>query len=407
MLQRNIEKFLRRSHFWRDVGFNELSELYISNMLRSVALTIFMVFVPFFLYQQHYSGPAIFSLYGLFFVGRMFCDIIAAFVVAKYGPKHTMILSCLLQIVSAGLLLSVPTYHWNVAILAIPWGASASFFFIAYHVVFSKIKHTAKAGAELGHMQAFEKFGNLIGPFIGGVVGTVLGPQYIFLVATLLLITSLWPLFRTAEPVRARQKIQFKLLPVAKLKHDFFSYVCLGVENTLCMNTWPFYISVFVLSGAVYAQLGSLSAFGVLASILSAKLVGRIADTAYARKVLRVGAILNVGTYAVRPWVHSLWGLFAINSANEAITAAYRMPYMKGMYASADDLPGLRIVYVSSMEAMASVVKCTAWFGLAILAMTFPLKDVLFLSFFIASLASIGIMQERFAVYNTKSKALA
>ncbi len=400
MLKTVIKKILKRNHFWRDVGFDELSELYVSNMLRSVALTIFMVFVPFFLYQEGYRPSEIFALFGFFFVARVASDIGAAYVVARYGPKHTMIISCILQIISAGFLLSVPTYHWNILVIALPWGASASFFFIAYHVVFSKIKHTARAGAELGHMHTYEKIGFLIGPMVGGMIGSVFGPQYIFLAATALLFASLWPLFQTSEPVQTHQKLNFSGLPVSKIKRDLFAYAAMGVENSLCINAWALYVSVFVLTGAVYAQLGALSAIAVLVSILSAKFIGHLSDTSYARRILRAGAVLNALSYVVRPFVTTVAGVFAVNSFNEAVTAAYRMPFTKGMYAAADDLPGFRIVYLASLEAVGSVSKATAWFMLALLASTFELKLVLFVSFAIAGIASLGIIKERFAVYN-------
>ena len=364
-----------------------------------------MVFVPFFLYQEKYSASAILALYGVFFVTRTVFDIGAGYYVARYGPKHAMIVSCILQIVSVSLMMSVPSHHWNIAILAIPWATSTSFFFIAFHVVFSKIKHTTKAGSELGHMQAFEKIGAFIGPFVGGVIGSLLGPEYIFLVATVLLFASLVPLFQSAEPVKVRQKLQFRDLPIAKIKHDLLANACLGIENTLCINAWSFYVAVFVLTGSVYAKLGSLSAFAVLMSIVSAKVIGHLADTSYARKFMRTSAIINSLTYLTRPFATTVWGVFAINTANEAVTAAYRMPFIKGIYSAADDLPGLRIVYISSLEAIDSIAKATVWFFLAILATAFELKTVLFIAFAIAGVASLGIMQERFAVYNTKQKA--
>lgn len=400
MMKNAISKILRRSHFWRDVGFDELSELYVSSMLRGTALTIFMVFVPFFLYQNNYSAPAIFALYGVFFISRIVSDITAGYTVARFGPKHTMIISCILQIISAALMLSVPHFHWSVIVLAVPWGASVSFFFIAFHVALSKIKHTPKAGHELGHLQMYERIGFLIGPIIGGVVGSVFGPQYIFFAATLLLFGSLWPLFKTKEPVQTHQKLHFKLLPVNRIKRDIFANICLGIENTLCINVWAYFVAVFVLVGAVYAQLGALSSAGVLVAIVSAKAIGRLSDTGLARRILRTSAVLNSLSYLVRPFVSGVGGVFAVNSANEVLTAGYRMPFMKGVYAAADDLPGLRIVYLSSLEATGSVAKATVWFFLAILATTLSLETVIFVGFGIAALASLGIMQERFAVYN-------
>ena len=400
MIKNIFNQALRRSHYWRDIHFDELSELYTSNMLRSVALSIFMVFVPFYLYEHGYSATAICLTFGSFFTARVMSDIGSGFLVARFGPKHTMIVSCILQIISSAMLLSVPQIHWNPVLLALPWGAAASTFFIAYHVEFSKIKHTTRAGHELGHMQAYEKIGFLIGPIIGGVVGSVFGPQYIFMTAVILLIASLWPLFRSSEPVKTKQKLNFSALPVNKIKRDLFAYACVGVENTLCINAWALYAAVFILTGAVYIQLGLLTAAGVLAAILTAKVIGRVTDTTLARPLMRISTLLNAGTYAIRPFITNAGGVFAVNIVNEAVTTGYRMPFIKGMYSAADDLPGSRIVYISSLEAVASTVKAATWFFLALLATAIALKDVLLISFLIAAVASLGITYERFAVYN-------
>lgn len=402
MIKKIVHTFLRRTHFWRDTGFDKLSELYVSNMLRSVALTIFFVFIPFYMYDHGYSAVSILALYGCFFVVRAPSDIIAGYYVARFGPKHTIILSNLFQIINATMLLTVPQQHWNIILIALPFGIAQSFFFIAYHVSFSKIKHTPKAGAELGHMQIFEKVGFMLGPLVGGVVGSVLGSQYIFITATLLLILSLWPLLLTSEPTKTNQKITFKTLPVQKIKRDIFSNICIGVENTLCQNAWPFYVAIFILSGAVYAQLGFLTALAVLVAIISAKLMGRISDTRLARPVMRTSLYLNAFVHCLRPFVGNIGGVLAVNIANEAITTGYRMPFMKGLYAAADELPGYRIAYISSLECAGSIVKATTWFLLALLATAFSLKVVLILAFLIAAAASIGVTKECFAVYNHK-----
>lgn len=400
MIKKVVNRFLRRTHFWRDVGFDELSELYISNMLRSVALSIFLIFVPFYLYQHDYTPAIILALFGCFFAVRTIADIGAGLFVGRFGPKHTMLLSNTMQLISAGLLLTVPQHHWNILLLALPWGIANSLFFISYHVSFSKIKHTPKAGAELGHMQAFEKIGYMLGPLIGGVIGSVFGPQYIFITATALLIISLLPLFLTSEPTKVHQKIDFKTLPVHKVRRDLIPYACLGVENTLCTNTWPFYVAVFLLSGAVYAQLGMLSAIGVLTAVLSAKVIGRLSDSGLARPIMRINVVFNALLHTIRPFVSGVGGVLAVNVANEAVTSGYRMPFMKGVYAAADDLPGYRIAYIASLEAISSIAKGTVWFMLAALATVLSLKAVLIIGFALAAIASLGITKERFAIYN-------
>ncbi len=172
MIQKLINSLLEPRHFWRTISASELSELYTSNMLRSLAISLLMVFVPFYLYQHGYSVAAIFSVFGFYFVARAFLDFAAGYMIARVGPKHTMIISCILQIISSGLFLSVPRFHWAFWVLGIPWGASASFFFISYHVAFSKIKHTVHSGKEIGYMTIMERIGSVVGPLVGGVVGT-------------------------------------------------------------------------------------------------------------------------------------------------------------------------------------------------------------------------------------------
>lgn len=407
MIKEIVHRALRHRHFWREVGVNELIELYISNMLHTFAISIMMVFVPFYMYQNGYSVPAIFSLFGCFFVGRVACDVLVAHVVARVGPKHTLIMNCILQIIVAAMLLSVPEFHWKVWQIGPIWGASASFFFIALHVAFSKVKHTDHSGKEIGFMQIMDKIGGVIGPLVGGLAGSFIGSQWIFIIASVVLFASLWPLFRSSEPVQIHQRLRYSDLPLNKIKRDLFSYTALGVENTLCVNTWPLYISLFVLSGSVYLQLGVLSSAAVLVSMASAYAIGRHSDAGNGRRMLRAGAVINALVYVWRPFTGGIGAVFATNVVNEVVTTAYRLPYIKGMYSAADDLPGFRIVYLSSMEMIASVVKGTVWFLLALLATILAIKTVLIISFGVAAVASLAILTEQFKalspkVYNAK-----
>lgn len=386
-----------RRHFWREVGLDELTELYISNMLRTFAVSLLAVFLPYYLYQNGYSFAAIFAFYGLFFAGRVVADLAAGYFVAWYGPKHAIIISCILQTVSAAMLLTLPDYHWPSVLVAPIYGGCASFFFIAYHVEFSKVKHTMHAGKELGEMQIFERVATIAGPLIGGLVGAYWGPQYIFGIACVVLFASLWPLFRTPEQVRPHQRIKLAGLPLNRLARDYASYTALGLENTLCMNLWPMFLALFALGGSVYASLGILSSLAVATSIVAAYFFGKHIDTRNARSLLRFMAVSNAIVYVWRPFVAGPLSALLTNVINEAVTTGYRMPYLKGMYAAADDLPGLRIAYIMSMEWIGTISKGTVWFMLAIIsAGGVSGRTTVYIGFMIAAVASLFITVERF-----------
>src|SRR4051812_4626627 len=91
MLQKIIYRTLRHRHTWRDVGWDELSELYINTLFRGLALSITGLFVPVYLLQLHYPLISILAVVAWYFTFRgVVLDILSGYSVARIGPKHTM-----------------------------------------------------------------------------------------------------------------------------------------------------------------------------------------------------------------------------------------------------------------------------------------------------------------------------
>jgi MFS family permease len=402
MVKEIVHKILKKRHFWREMGFDELSELYISMMFRGLAISLTGLFVPVYMLKLGYDPTSIMMVVAWYFTARFVgLDIASAYTVAKIGPKHTMLIGYIFLTCSTAMFLTIQSVAWPVWLIGIIWGASASFFFIPFHVDFSKVKHKKHGGKELGFVQIMERVGGALGPIIGGVIATVFGAQYIFLVATILLIIGILPLFRTAEPVKLKQQLDFISLPYRKLKRDYFSAAAIGVENTLCIFLWPLFLGLFVLlDKTVYVKLGLLSTASISVSILAAYIIGKTIDKHKGRPLLRVSAIVNALVNIVRPFVTTFPIAFMVNVANEVITAGYRMPYYKGLYDAADDLPGYRIVYLSTIEWFSSLIKASMWWLLVLLTAVISTYSVIFVGFSIAAIASCLIMIERFRALN-------
>lgn len=397
MLKKIVYKVLARRHFWRDASFDELSELYVSMVMRSLALGIIGVFIPVFLLKNGYSFAAIISFFVIFFGVRVFADIIGSLLVAKIGPKHTMLASYAIQIAAAGLFLTLPNYHWPLFWLAASWGTANSFFFIAFHVDFSKVKHTKHAGKELGYINVMERIGAAVGPISGGIIALWFGAQYMFLVAVVLLLLGLVPLFRTAEPVRPNQSLGLKTLPIDRILRDIFSYIAVTTEQTISVVMWPLFLAMFVIGDYVYLKLGGLISLGFLVSIIAAYAIGKLIDERKGKQLLEISAYANSLLHLFRPFVTTLPVAGLVGVINEIVTAGYRMPYHKGMYDAADHLPGHRIAYIMVMEAFGSFAKFLLWVILYLLTSVMSPRNLLSTSFAIAAIASLLIMTQRFA----------
>ena len=398
MLQQIIFRLFRRRHFWREVGFDELSEIYVTCMFRSLSLGLISTFAPLYLLRLGYPASDFLLLIAIYFGARGFVfDWLSGFYIARFGAKHAIATGYTLLIASTAMFLTLPAAHWPLLLLGLVWGASTSFYAIPFHVDFSKIKHRMHGGKELGYVTIMNKVGSVLGPLIGGVVATLFGGQYIFLVSAVLLLIGGVELLRTPEAVHARQRLRLRDLQFKSIRREVFSLAAFGVEQTVSGSMWPLYLSVFVFtSGAAYAKLGSITSASVLASVLAAYSIGRLVDNHRGRSLLRIGAITNAVMHLFRPFIATYPSALLLNISDEAPTVSYQLPYTKGLYDLADEMDSRRIVLFTKLEGLASIGKCVVWSLFFVLAISSDIRTVTTVGFIIGAITSLLIMTERF-----------
>src|SRR4051812_26373657 len=118
MIKKVVKRVIIPRHSWRTAGFNELSELYVSIMFRGLAISLTGLFVPLYMLQLHYVATDIIMVVAWYFTFRtVFVDLLSGYTVARFGPKHTLIIGNLLLIASTALFLSLSVYAWPLWLL--------------------------------------------------------------------------------------------------------------------------------------------------------------------------------------------------------------------------------------------------------------------------------------------------
>lgn len=403
MIRQIIYRLLKPRHFWRVAGFDELSEIYASIMIRSLSINLTGVFIPLYMFKLGYSLTSIVSLFVWYFVFRaLIFDYLAGILTAKYGPKHTILASYLLIILSTGLFLVQPQTHWPLWILGAVWGGSTSWFTIPFGVDFSKINHKAHGGKELGYVTIMDRLGAISGPVIGGIVATLFGGQYIFLVAIILLLIGAYPLLQTKEPMQTHRHFNLSSINIRAMRRDLVSFGFYNIELTLTSWAWPVYLALFVLTGAVYAKMGALASIAVIASLTSAYAIGHLIDNSRGRLLLRFSATANAGLHIFRVFISTYPMALLVNIINEVVTIGYHLPYSKGLYDAADEKGDNRIAYMVVMEMFGSSIKALTWVLIMIMTIVFSDKVVLQAAFIVAAIASLLIMTEKFKALNIR-----
>ncbi len=401
MITRLIYYFFERRHYWRDVTFSEMAELYASRALRTLAVSMVTIFIGVYLYQNGYDVTFIMLYFASYFLYRAALAYPFAYVIARIGPKHATLLSNFLYVPALLLLVTLPEYGiWALIGTALFQGLSVTLYDMAYLVGFSKVRHEEHAGKELGYMNMLDQIAKGTSPIIGGFVAYLFGPQSTLLLASVIFVTAAIPLFFTPEPVRTHQIITFRGLPRRKIARSVFTNILIGCDVIASGLVWSLLLitTVFsVTSNAVYAQLGILSSITLVTSIIVARVFGLIVDKHRGDELLRVGVVADSLLHVARPFVGSAVGIGLVNVVNEMATTAYAMPYTKAMFALADDLPGYRIVYMSLMSAAIALGASMFCVIVAGLSLMFTTPQSLQISYGVIAVLVLGIILHGFS----------
>jgi hypothetical protein len=197
-----------------------------------------------------------------------------------------------------------------------------------------------------------EKIARIASPLIGGVIATLYGPQVTIIVACVVFLISAWPLFRTVEPTKTRNRLHFEGFPWRMSRASLVSESVVGFDFVTSGMAWTLFMMLFVFAGIgedIYATLGGLVSLGVLASVITAWIFGQIVDRNQGGLLQVFGTVANSIIHLFRPFVGSAPGVVAVNIANETATSGYAIPFTRVVFDVADK-SGFRISYMMFIE---------------------------------------------------------
>jgi MFS family permease len=396
MLRSFLHQLLSPRHPWRKVNFSELSEMYIAGFLKMFAQGLIGVFIPLYLLKNGFALQAIFIYYAVLYMFTILFDLVSARLTARFGPKHVMRLGFFLQFVVAILLSQLHILPAPLLIIPFVHAASAAFYWLPYHVDFSKIKHVHHSGKEISWLNAMEKVGGVLGPLVGGLLATFFGGVTLFYAAALVLAIAVIVLMLSPEPMQTKQKLSYAHLFTLKDWRATVSNTAFITENSLSILLWPIFLASVVFTTEAYLKIGSIASISVVFAMFAALPLGRLLDKTKGYKMIRFGTVINSLLHVSRLLVTNYTGAALVAVANEPNTLIYRLAYLKGYYDSADDFPGQRIAYIARNEMVAHSFCLIIWTTLALLAGALSAHTVCMVGFGMAAVLSLIVRTERY-----------
>lgn len=404
MIRNFFRSILARRHFWRYATFSEVAEIYVSRMLRMAALYMAATFMSMYLFQIGYSVLTIALFWSAFFIFKTVMALPIARFVAWFGPKHSILVSNLLYIPAMISFALLPMYGpWLLLPTAILQGTSAAMYSIAYLINFSKVKSVENAGKEIAFMNIFEKITTGLSPLVGGFIAFIWGPEVVIIIAAILFAVAAGPLFRTGEPVKRGQKLQFKGFPWRLFFKHGVGQLFTGFDSVACGTVWTLYLAIVIFDisangDSVYAAMGALVSVVFVVAIVASYTYGKLIDRRRGRELMKAGAVASAVTHLIRPFIISPVSVAGVNAASELSTTAISLPYTRGVFDNAD-LSGVRTTYLGVGEVVSNFGAALACLVLA--AMTIWLGDntALRYFYFVAAGVALLILTVRFPLY--------
>jgi MFS family permease len=357
----------------------EIEELYWNTGLYNLALNLTYIFEPIFLYNLGFSLTEIMFFYTVLYTAYTVLIIPISKITSKIGYKHAIFISSLAYIAYWFLLYQIKFHPGLFLVAPILFAIQKSLYWPPYNadIAISNIKN--QRGREVGVLFSVIEVVAILGPIVGGFISYQFGFVALFTTAAILMVASVYPLFRTPE-VYTRHEFRFKNFwaIVRKYPQNFFGYWGYA-EDLMLMSLWP--IFMFIVIPEIFS-VGAIITFASLIAVVLMLYLGKLVDRYKKVNFLPIGAVFYGFTWLFRSFAPNVGGVITFDILTRLGKGIVNVPLLSRTF----EVAGLRgpdfaIAYAVFFEFSLAVGKVlTALLAIWILNSTGSITNVFILA---------------------------
>ena len=316
---------------------HEIKELYTSIAIKNFAFSMIAIFEPLYLYGLYNSISIVFLYYAVVYTLYFIALPFGAKAAARYGFEHCIFYSIPLAILYFIFLSQIPNYGWMIFAAIIFSVFHKILFWPSFHTDFAHYSTKGFKGREMSAMSAISISVSIIGPIIGGIVLTKFGFESLFIVVSILSLTSVIPLLMTKEKFEPhdfsyKKAFQRMLKPHGRYKiKNFITYFAFS-EEVITIIGWPIFI-FFILKE--FYLIGILMGISALLIAMINLYVGKLSDKFSAdkrKKLLSSSASLYSLLCFLRPFVGEWISVLLIDLFSKIAKMGVKYPIFTFIY---------------------------------------------------------------------------
>ncbi len=376
------------SHIFHAFKNREVDSLYVMNAFLTFAASLIGVFIPVYFYEL---GIPIWAIIFFYFIrASYFVAFTYLFLplVRRMNNKMMMFLGIPFLIIAFLLTNYVSGLDWFFFIAPAAFALFSLFFTSGYSLNFSSATDKKERGEEVGMDFMIMDIVCFISPFVGGLIIVGSGFHVTFLIASLILIMAIVPLFffpkkDFSHKVNAKgiRKV-LKDRTLRKFRRATFAYIVDMLNTTL---VWPLFI--FLLLGSVKI-LGEYISFGFFAGAIAAFIAGRLYDKGKGSKLFTVTGVAGSLIWFIRTLVRNTGSIIGIHIGGyvfrDAAISSWDTRYYELIQEKKD--PG---AYVVGQEMYYNLVRIFIYPLFMLIAFILPTSTFFTVSFILAGIFSL------------------
>ncbi len=346
----------------------EVEEVYWHSVLWNLALSIVFIFEPIYLYSLGYSFTKILWFYVLVYALYAIFISFGAKFASRFGYKHAIFVSNVFQVIYWLVLFSIKNHPELFYVAPIFFAMQKSWFWPAYDSEVALASVKVQRGREVGVLFSLIQMAFILGPFVGGFLSYNFGFLTMFIVASMLMLFSVYPLFRSGE-IYSRHEFKFKNLWQVMRKNirNFFGYWGYA-EDLMVMSLWPVYMFIVIPS---FLNVGAVSTIATIIGTVLMLYIGKVTDRSKKRSLIGTSAIFYGVTWLFRSLGQNVPTVLTFDTLTKTAKDVVNVPMMALTYerAASEKGPDNAIAYSVFYEFSLSIGKIvTALAGIAILS---------------------------------------
>ncbi len=309
----NHQNFLHLPHWQYPARLPGLSGLYLNTLFRVLAIGLIGIFIPVFIFKTTGSWDSLILYYLICSSTTILFVIPVAKLIKNVGPDIAIGLGAVTQFINLILLIKFEGNHDYLLWAAIFAGITTPLHWQSYHLAFSQECTRKKLTSQLAKNAIAGRIASAAAPLAGGIIVTILGFSELYLIAGVILVISIIPIFfdqynqKGSEVTLEKIKTTFS---IKRLKPCWLGYFGSGIESAVYGIFWPLFL---YFNFRNFEQMGLLSTISILTSILVTGYIGKNGQKKE-KKFFNIGLVTSLPSWLIRGLASSFFLLTIVDT---------------------------------------------------------------------------------------------